>query len=77
MTAYRRVDQKSGATLSAFPLFNTRRFPNTYGRSGGFGDVATIWPSESSDRPIAALAFMEGRFRAEILNAGCDQNQAI
>ena len=30
MTAYRRVDQKSGAALSAFSLFNTRRFPNTY-----------------------------------------------
>jgi len=30
MTAYRRVDQKSGAALSAFSLFNTRRFPNSY-----------------------------------------------
>src|SRR5215831_3291885 len=30
MTAYRRVDQKSGAALSAFSLFNARGFPNTY-----------------------------------------------
>jgi len=30
MTAYRRMNQKSGVVLSAFSLFNTWRFPNTY-----------------------------------------------
>jgi len=34
MTAYRRMNQKSGAALSAFSLFNTRRLPNTYSCSG-------------------------------------------
>jgi hypothetical protein len=48
MTALRRVHQKSGAALTAFPLLNTWRFPNIYppGLEGSFETIR--------DHPIVA-----------------------
>ena len=58
MTAYRRVDQ---STCPPYRLFNTWRFPDTYGRSRarGYG-MSTICQTSPT-----VLTFMEARHRSQ------------